>query len=95
VLQAIAIGKADVGIIFHHLARYFAETYPQHCAIVSVPGAEKFSSTIALTAAVDLLRAQAALAFSEFFLGVAREVYPRYGFAAMSETEFGATIRLN
>jgi len=28
VLQAIATGKADVGIIVHHLARYFAETYP-------------------------------------------------------------------
>ena len=33
-------------------------------------------------------------AFSEFFLGAVREVYPRYGFATMSEAEFGATIRL-
>jgi Bacterial extracellular solute-binding protein len=94
VLQAIATGKADVGIIVHHLARYFAATYPQHCAMVTVPGAERFSSTIALAAVADPLRAQAAQAFSEFFFGVAREVYPRYGFAWMSATEFGAMIRL-
>ena len=93
-LQAIAIGKADVGIIVHHLARYFAETYPQHCAMVTVPGAERFSSTIGLAPATDPLREQAAQAFSEFFFGVAREVYPRYGFAPMSDTEFGAIIRL-
>jgi hypothetical protein len=94
VLQAIATGKADVGIIVHHLARYFAATYPQHCAMVTVPGAERFSSTIALAAVADPLRAQAAQAFSEFFFGVAREVYPRYGFASMSDTEFGAIVRL-
>lgn len=95
VLQAIAIGKADVGIVVHHLARYFAETYPQHCAMVTVAGAERFSSTIALVPAADPLRAPAAQAFSEFFFGVAREVYPRYGFASMSDTEFGAMIRLD
>jgi len=36
----------------------------------------------------------AAKAFSTFFLGAAREVYPRYGFAMMDEAEFGKTIRL-
>ena len=94
VLQAIAGRDADVGIIFHHLARYFAATYPELCAMLTVPGAEKFSSTIAMAQTVDPLRASAAKAFTEFFLDVAREVYPRYGFATMSEAEFGATIRL-
>lgn len=94
VLYAIATGKADVGIIFHHLARYFAETYPQHCGMVTVPGADRFSSTIALAPASDPLRVLAAQAFSEFFLGVAREVYPRYGFAPMAETEYDAVIHL-
>jgi accessory colonization factor AcfC len=94
VLQAIAGRDADVGVIFHHLARYFAATYPDLCAMVTVPGAEKFSSTIAMAQAIDPLRAPAATAFSEFFLGVAREVYPRYGFAMMNEAEFGLTIRL-
>ena len=94
VLYAIAAGKADVGIIVHHLARYFAETYPQHCSMVTVPGADRFSSTIALVPANDPLRSLASQAFSEFFLGVAREVYPRYGLAPMAETEYGAVIHL-
>jgi hypothetical protein len=94
VLQAIAGRDADVGIIFHHLARYFAATYPELCAMVTVPGAEIFSSIIAMVETVDPLRAPAAKAFSEFFLGVAREVYPRYGFATLNEAEYGATIRL-
>jgi hypothetical protein len=94
VLQAIAGRDADVGTIFHHLVRYFAATYPELCAMVTVPGAEKFFSTIAMAETIDPLRAPAAAAFSEFFLGAAREVYPRYGFATMNEAEFGATIRL-
>jgi accessory colonization factor AcfC len=94
VLQAIAGRDADVGIIFHHLARYFAATYPELCALVIVPGAEKFSSTIAMAQTIDPLRVAAATAFSEFFLGAARELYPRYGFARMTEAEFGLTIQL-
>jgi hypothetical protein len=94
VLQAIAGRDADVGIIFHHLARYFAATYPEHCAMKTVPGAEKFSSTIAMAQTIDPLRAPAAKAFSEFFLGIAREVYPRYGFARMNDVEYATTIRL-
>ena len=94
VLQAIASRKADVGIIFHHLARYFAAAYPELCAMVTAPPAEEFSSTIAMVSAIDPPRALAAEAFSTFFLEAAREVYPRYGFAMMDEAEFGKTIRL-
>jgi ABC-type molybdate transport system substrate-binding protein len=94
VLEAIARRYADVGIIFHHLSRYYAAAYPSVAAIVAVPEAEKFSSTIAMAATADPLRAQAAKAFLQFFLGVAREVYPRYGFAMMSEAEFGAAVPL-
>lgn len=94
VLQAIASRDADVGIIFHHLARYFAAAYHDLCAMVIVPGAEEFSSTIAMVMTIDPLRALAADAFAQFFLAAAREVYPRYGFAMMNEAEFGATIRL-
>jgi hypothetical protein len=94
VLYAIATGKADVGIIFHHLARYFAETYPQHCSMVTVRGADQFSSTIAMVPLRDPLRSLASQAFSEFFLRVAREVYPRYGFASMAGTEYDIAIHL-
>jgi hypothetical protein len=95
VLQAVACRYADVGIIFHHLARYFAAVYQQLCAMVTVPEAEKYSSTIAMVSTAEPLRAQASKAFSEFFLGVAREVHPRYGFAMISEAEFGAPVKLD
>jgi len=95
VLQAIATRAADVGIIFHHLARYYATTYPQLCSMVEVPGAERFSSTIAFVSTVDPPRALAAAAFSQFFLEIAREIYPRYGFAFMSEADFGAEMLLD
>ena len=94
VLHALAAREADVGIIFHHLARYFANAYPQVCAMVTVPGAEQFSSTIAMVSAINPLRAKAGKAFAEYFLSVARTVYPRYGFASMSEAEFGAPLTL-
>jgi hypothetical protein len=38
-----------------HLARYFAETYPHDCPMVAVPGADRFSSTIAMVAAAALV----------------------------------------
>jgi hypothetical protein len=95
ILQPIASCAADVGIIFHHLAHYFATNYPQLCAMVTVPGAEKFSSAIAMVTALNPLRAEAAKAFKEFFLAIARDVYPRYGFAIMNEAEFGAIMRLD
>ena len=94
VLQAIACGYADVGIIFHHLARYFAAAYPQLCAMIIVPGAEAYSSTIAMISTIGPLRAPAAKAFAEFFFTVAREIYPRYGFAVLGEGEFGAPVTL-
>jgi Bacterial extracellular solute-binding protein len=95
VLQAIAGGCADVGIIFHHLAQYFAAAYPQFCAMVPVPGADRFSSTIAMVPTLEPLRAPAAEAFAGFFLRVAREVYPRYGFARLGTNEFGAAVSLD
>jgi ABC-type molybdate transport system substrate-binding protein len=95
VLQAIATGHADVGIIFRHLAHYFATAYPDLCAMLTVPGAERFASSLAMTTASPPLRTQATGAFSEFFFGIAREVYPRYEFALLSESEFGAAIVLD
>jgi accessory colonization factor AcfC len=94
VLQAIARREADVGIIFHHLAQYFSVAYPELCTMVTVPGAEKFSSTIALVSTIDPPRIEAARAFAEFFLQTAREVYPHYGFAMMKEAEYGAALEL-
>jgi hypothetical protein len=92
--QAIAAGHADVGIIFHHLAQYYAAAYPQICGMIAVPGAARYSSTIALARVVDPLRAPAAEAFSRFFFEIARDLYPRHGFAMMSADEFGERVEL-
>jgi hypothetical protein len=94
VLHALVAGEADAGIIFHHLARYFANAYPQVCAMVTVPRAEQFSSTIAMASVIDPLRAKAAKAFAEYFLRVAPTVYPRYGFATITDAEYGAPLTL-
>ena len=81
------------GSLYRHLAQYFAAAYPELCTMVVVPGAEEFSSTIAIARAADPLRAAAALGFSVFFLRAAREIYPHYGFAPTNEAEYGAIIR--
>jgi hypothetical protein len=91
---ALARGFADVGIIVHHLAQYYAGSYADLFAMVAVAGAEQFASTIAMTAAVDPLRPLAAKAFAEFFIATARDLYPRHGFAPMADAEYGAAIAL-
>jgi hypothetical protein len=94
VLQALSMNAADVGIIVAHLAQYFALTYPEVCRMIPLPGADRFPSTIALATVVQPLRRMAAQAFSEFFFGVARDVYPQHGFAEMNSTEYGAILIL-
>src|SRR5262245_45539126 len=44
---------------------------------------------------LDPLRPRAARAFAEFFFSRARDVYPRYDFARMSEEEYGTPIALD
>jgi hypothetical protein len=91
---ALARGLADVGIIVHHLAQYYASAYADLFAMAAVTGAEQFASTIAMTTVVDPLRPQAAKAFSEFFIAAARDLYPRHGFAVMADAEYGAAVAL-
>jgi hypothetical protein len=91
---AVAAGLADVGIVFHHHARYYAATYPEIFAMVDTPGAEQSFSTIATGLAVDPPRAAAARAFAEYFFSVADTVYPACGFAPMRPGDYGAAIAL-
>jgi hypothetical protein len=95
ILEALAKLHANVGIIFAHLARYYARTFPDLVEMIEVPGAERLSSTIALAAAATPLHPHAVLAFEEFFLGIASSLYPRYGFAAMSPEEYGRKLDLD
>jgi len=95
ILEALAKHHANVGIIFAHLARYYARTFPDLVEMIEVPGAERLSSTIALAAAATPLHPHAAIAFEEFFLGIASSLYPRYGFAAMSPEEYDRKLDLD
>jgi hypothetical protein len=49
---------------------------------------------IAFARVVDPLRLRALKAFEEFFFSRARDIYPKYDLARMSDDEFGATLGL-
>jgi hypothetical protein len=44
---------------------------------------------------IDPLRPRTLQAFDEFFFSRAREVYPKYDFAPMSDDEFEARLKLD
>ncbi|WP_407179414.1 substrate-binding domain-containing protein [Bradyrhizobium sp. STM 3562] len=93
--EMVARGYADVAFTWYHLVSYWARIFPNHFEFVAVPGAEPFSTQIALARVNNPLRSDAMKAFDEFFFSRARDVYPRYDFAPMNEDEFGLTLALD
>lgn len=93
--EMVARGYADVAFTWRHLVSYWARIFPNHFEFVAVPGAEPFSTQIALARVDNPLRPGAMKAFDEFFFSRARDVYPRYDFARMNDNEFGATLGLD
>jgi hypothetical protein len=93
--EMVARGYADVAFTWYHLVSYWARIFPDHFELISVPGAEPFSTQIALAHVTDPLRPKAAKAFEEFFFSRARDVYPRYDFARMNDAEFEAALGLD
>jgi hypothetical protein len=93
--EMIARGYADTAFTWHHLVSYWARIFPDQFEFVAVPGAEPFFTQIASARVADALRPRATKAFDEFFFGRARDVYPRYDFARMSDDEFAATLALD
>ena len=93
--EMIARGYADVALTWHHLVSYWARIFPDHFEFVDIPGVERFSTQIALARVNDPLRPQATKAFDEFLFSRARDVYPRYNFARMTDAEFAATLKLD
>lgn len=73
---------ADVGLIFGHLARFYAEAYPQQLTWTELPQAAPFGREIAMAAS----RAPASAerdAFMRYFPDAARQAYPSKGFAVL------------
>ena len=93
--EMVARGYADVAFTWRHLVSYWARIFPNHFEFVAVPGAEPFATQIALARVNNPMRSGAMRAFDEFFFSRARDVYPRYDFARMSDNEYGATLKLD
>ena len=91
----IARGYADVGLTQYHLISYWVRTFPDHFELVPIAGADRFPVRIAFGRVIRPLRPETANAFEEFFFSRAREVYPRYDFARMSNEEYGAPLTLD
>lgn len=89
---ALINGVADGGLIFSHLASFYAATFPDRLHAIAVPGAERFGQDIAIARTVGA-RSRLATAFRQFFLEAARTAYPKGGFADLGTT-FGATVGL-
>ncbi len=89
---ALLNGMADTGIIFSHLAAFYARRFPDALEFAPVPGALPFGEEIALadTAAPRPL----AVAFRQFFLEAALTAYPEGGFTAADGFGFGRAVSL-
>jgi Bacterial extracellular solute-binding protein len=92
--EMVARGYADVALTQYHLVSYWTRIFPNHFQLEPVAGAERFFVNIALARSIDPMRPRAVHAFEEFFFSRAREIYPRYDFAPMSDVEYGATLTL-
>jgi Bacterial extracellular solute-binding protein len=92
--EAVARGYADVGLTQYHLISYWVRTFPNHFELVPIAGAERFPVSIGFARVVDPLRPRALKAFEEFFFGRARDLYPHYDFARMTDEEYGAAMAL-
>jgi hypothetical protein len=93
--EMVARDYADVAFTWYHLVSYWARILPNHFEFVAVPGAEPFSTQIAMARVNNPLRSRAVKAFDDFFFSRARDVYPRYDFARMNDNEFGAALKLD
>jgi hypothetical protein len=90
---ALINNLADSGIIFAHLAAFYAAIFPDRLRHVDVPAAAPFGQELAL---VKTARAATPLtaAFQRFFLETARTAYPAGGFASPQTFSYGAELDL-
>ena len=74
---ALLNDHADGGLIFSHLANFYAHAFPERLRALAVPGAERFGQDIAI---VRTMRNHAlAASFERFFMEVAPVAYPEGG----------------
>lgn len=79
---ALLQNLADVGLIFGHLARFYAEAFPEQLTWTELPQAEPFGRDIAMAKSV-VADSPEREAFLRFFPEAARSGYPPRGFAEL------------
>jgi hypothetical protein len=88
---ALINNLADGGLIFSHLANFYAHAFPDRLRAVAVPGAERFGQDIAIVRTTR--RHALATSFERFFMEVAPVAYPEGGFAVLGPA-FGTPVDL-
>ena len=90
---ALLTDQADVGLIFGHLADFYAKSFPEQLAYVPVEEAAEFGQTINI-AQVSEQKNPIAQCFQRFLLAQARTYYPARGFASVDTFTYGQPIML-
>lgn len=90
---ALVNDLADGGIIFSHLAAFYANHYRDRLRYIAVPEAEPFGREIAIVR-TTAEQGPVAQAFHRFFLETARTAYPAGGFAAITTFAYGGKLDL-
>ena len=86
---------ADVGVIFGHLAAFYAETYPDALRYVPVAGAAPFGQEIAAARAMRARPSPLREAFLDYLMAAAAQAYPAQGFHEAARFNYGETIPLS
>jgi hypothetical protein len=90
---AVLNDVADGGIVFSHLAAFYAQIYPDRLRSVAVPAAEPFGQELAMARTARRAGPLTA-AFEHFLLATARQAYPDGGFAEATTFPYGVTLDL-
>jgi hypothetical protein len=97
--HALLTDRADMGLIFHHLAGYWADVFPERLVAVGIPGAERWGQRILVARATraqenEEPRAVEAEAFLQFLFEQAPAAYETGGFVAVDQFDFGEAVDL-
>lgn len=90
---AVLNGIAQGGVIFDHLAAFYAESFPDSLRHVAVPAASRFGQQIALAKTADR-HGFLTEPFERFFVQQARIAYPARGFSPVDSFAYGAELTL-
>ncbi|MBD2843511.1 substrate-binding domain-containing protein [Erythrobacter rubeus] len=90
---AVMSDIAPAGLVFGHLAKFYADHWPEHLAYVAIPETQAFGSEIAVARMKKAdTEPTTSAAFLEFFFTAAPEAYLVGGFMPADAFEFGRVL---